>query len=63
MGDTKHLYHKFLRVVHPRKENNYIDRVGMLIDGSMGGRKICLESSDALDLNPGVQRQRCHLIG
>ena len=54
MGDTKHLYHKFLRVVHPRKENNYIDRVGMLIDGSMAGRMICSDSGDALNLNPGV---------
>ena len=57
------LYHKFLRVVHPRKENNYIDWVGMLIDGSTAGRMICSESGDALDLNPGVQWQCCHLIG
>jgi hypothetical protein len=63
MGDTKQLHHKFLRVVHPRKQNNYIDGVGMLIDGPMGGRTICSESGDALDLNPGVQRQRCHLVG
>ena len=62
-GRTKHLCHKFLRVVHPRKENNYIDWVGMLIDGSTAGRMICSESGDALDLNPGVQWQCCHLIG
>lgn len=63
MGDTKHMYHKFLRAMHPRKANNYIEKVGMLIYGLMGGQMICLEGSDALNLNPGVQWQRCHLVG
>jgi hypothetical protein len=64
MGD--HLAHvpKFLTALHPRKANNYIEKVGVLIDGSiMGSQTICLEGSNALDLNPGVQWQRCYLVG
>lgn len=40
----------------------YIDTVGMLIDDLMSCWMIWLESSDALDLNPGIQWQRCHLV-